>query len=239
MGGLGAVGRPHAPSSGSEVQSLSDGTSDQRLSCQVIKVDGNTRLPVTAAGLWVWGQCQGASHLCPRRSHVLPATPGRLQELVGTVCDKLRPLLALAKANVAPTCPFVRTPSQLLQGDLPPGSRMHASQSLLPRPACAPAGVLPSGQPLAPPAPSWIHSHPRQIGFLICQTGMFLGSLGLTTMTLCLLPGEKRGNQSHQAGESRCSQDLLQVGLGFSLHPTPLQLQGQLCAPGGGRTAEI
>lgn len=135
MGGLGAVGRPHAPSSGLEVQSPSDGTSDQRLSCQVIKVDGNTRLPVTAAGLWVWGQCQGALHLCPRRSHVLPATPGRLQELVGTVCDKLRPLLALAKANVAPTCPFVRTPSQLLQGDLPPGSRMHASQSLLPRPA--------------------------------------------------------------------------------------------------------
>lgn len=140
-------------------------------------------------------------------------------------CDKLRPLLALAKADVTPTSPFVRTPSRLLRGACHLDPEPHAGQSLLPRPAVpAPCRAPALRSARGSPGLSWIHSHPRQTGLPICQTGTFSGSSGLTAATLCLLPGGKRANRSRQAGESRCSQDLLQVGPGVLPHSTPPQL---------------
>lgn len=162
-----AVGRLQAR----QEEPPSYGTSHQRRSCQVIKVHGDTRLPMTAAGLWVWGQCQGAlrqlrrcSCICRRRRQ-----GGRR---VADKCDRLRPILASANADATPTRPFVLTPSQLPPRGLPPGLRC-----LPPRPsktgqAWGPAGVPPSGRSgCGAPGPAVVRRHPWQIGFLARQTG--------------------------------------------------------------------
>lgn len=130
-----AVGRLQAR----QEEPPSYGTSHQRRSCQVIKVHGDTRLPMTAAGLWVWGQCQGAlrqlrrcSCICRRRRQ-----GGRR---VADKCDRLRPILASANADAAPTRPFVLTPSQLPPRGLPPGLPMPATQTFQDRPGLGPCG---------------------------------------------------------------------------------------------------